>query len=581
MGWLLESLPVLSPVEAMEVQSWDALLTIVILFAFAAALGAVFERFRQSAIVGYLLAGALVGPGGLNWVSNPDTMAMLAELGVALLLFTIGLEFSLTRLRALGAFAGLGGTLQILFTAALFGGMAALAGLPVRTAVVIGFLAAPSSTACVLRILRDRAELDSVHGRAATGVLLLQDLALVPMVLFMTALAGGETDQITVLKEIGLAILLFGLLVAVFYGISAWLLPRILHTTALLRNRELLILVAAPLALGSAWAAHELNISPALGAFLAGLMLAGSPFAAQIRADVSALRILFVTLFFTSIGMLADLGWIGDNLGLVIVITVVLVVGKAVVVAPLARAFRFPWAHSVGAALCLAQVGEFSFVLGDIARRGNILADWSFHLVVSAALTTMLITPLLVALAPRVGQWIQAGANRRRRALAEGKGLSDTPLSSAAQTGEGTDAFHRGHVIVIGYGPTGREVVSALLAQGMGVSVVELNPTGVHQARRDGVLETLLGDATHEEILDHAGLRGARALVVTIPDHQTSRAIVRQAVATAPNVPVFARARYNKYASELAAAGAHVTVDEEHCVGRELGMRLVQEITGA
>jgi CPA2 family monovalent cation:H+ antiporter-2 len=536
----------------------------VILLGLAALMGVLAERLRQSAIVGYLLAGALAGPGGFALIGTGAGVEMLAELGVALLLFTIGLEFSLQRLKALGAFAGVGGTLQIVLTTALFSAGALAFGLPFVPALVIGLLAAPSSTACVLRMLRDRTEMDSVHGRAATGVLLLQDLALVPMVLLVTTL-GGEGTPAEVLGEVAKATVLFALLIAGFWVISVFVLPRLFQATAAIRNREILVLLAATIALGSAWAAHALHLSPALGAFMAGLLLAGSPFAAQLRADVSVLRTLFVTLFFASIGMLADFAWIGSNVVAVIVAVFAVIVGKALVIAPLGRLFRFSWGHGVAAALCLAQVGEFSFVLGEIARAGGILSEFFFNLLVSTALITMLLTPFLVASAPRVRDRLRGMSLRRAGSI--------TRPSLEQPAGEAV----RGHVVVIGYGPAGRQILNALRDRRIPISVVDLNPRGVTQALREGAHEAHVGDATHGDILEHAHLRDARALVVTIPDHSTAISIIRQATAYAPRVPIFTRSRYTKYSPDLAAAGARVTLDEEESIGRALANRLLEE----
>ncbi len=543
---------------------WGTLLILVILLGLAALLGVLAERLRQSAIVGYLLAGALAGPGGFGLIGSGAEVEVLAELGVALLLFTIGLEFSLQRLKALGAFAGFGGSLQIVLTTATFCAGALAFGMPVVPALVIGLLAAPSSTACVLRMLRDRAEMDSVHGRAATGVLLLQDLALVPMVLLVTTL-GGEGTPATVLVEVAHATVLFALLIAGFWIISAFLLPRLFHATAALRNREILILLAASIALGSAWAAHALHLSPALGAFMAGLLLAGSPFAAQLRADVSVLRTLFVTLFFASVGMLADFAWIGSNATAVAFAVLAVVIGKPLLIAPLGRLFRFSWGHAVATSLCLAQVGEFSLVLGEIAQDGEVLSDYHFNLLVSTVLITMLLTPFLVATAPRARDRLRGMSSPRT-------GLATVP-SPEELAGEAI----RGHLVVIGYGPAGRQILNVMRDRRIPVSVIDLNPRGVTQALRDGAHEAHVGDATHADILEHAHLRHARALVVTIPDHSTAISIIRQATAYAPRVPIFTRSRYTKYSPDLAAAGARVTLDEEESIGRALAARLLQE----
>ncbi len=541
---------------------WSTLLILIILLGLATLLGTVAERLRQSAIMGFLVAGALVGPGGLNWVSQPQAVDMLAELGVALLLFTIGMEFSLKRLRALGAFAVGGGTLQIILTAALFALVARGFGVETKAAVALGLMIAPSSTACVMRLLKDRAELDSLHGRNCIGVLLLQDLALVPLVVLMTALGSGRDDAhplFGVLLSAGL----FVFLVLLFYGVSNYLLARVFRATASVMNRELLILVAATIALGASWFAHRLGFSPALGAFVAGLMIAESPYAAQVRADIVPLRTLFVTLFFVSIGMLGDLRWCWANRVDVALMVGLILAGKVLVVAVLSVVFRHTWREAVATALALAQVGEFSFVLGRIGLDGGVLDEDLFRLLISSILATMLLTPLMVAAAPRAGQ----AAERLRLRL--------WPGLPPAQPAEKPARELSGHVVVVGYGPAGREVVKALRGHDVPELVIELNPKGVAAARADGA-RAEVGDATMGDILEHVHLASARALVITIPDHRAALSVIRQTIALAPDTPIITRARYNKYVPELTAAGSHVTVDEEQYIGLMLGIRVIE-----
>ncbi|MFH1417633.1 MAG: cation:proton antiporter, partial [Planctomycetota bacterium] len=272
---------------------WTALLDVLILLFAALALGALCERLGQSAILGYLLAGTLLGPNALDAMPNHRAVSAIAELGVALLLFTIGLEFSWRRLRNLGPIALAGGTLQVVLTGAVAAGICSVLGLGGPASVAVGAMIALSSTACVLRVLAGRAEIDSVHGRNALGILLLQDISLIPLVLIITAL-GGEGSMAQMGWEMGRAIGGAAVLIAVFYVLFNYFVPLVLSTEATARSRELTILLAIVTVVGAAWAAHRVGLSPALGAFVAGMLLAGSPFAIQIRADVASLRTLFV-----------------------------------------------------------------------------------------------------------------------------------------------------------------------------------------------------------------------------------------------------------------------------------------------
>ena len=317
----------------MEISGWSILADVLILLAGAAVAGALCERLRQSALVGYLAAGMLLGPNALDWISGGDQMELLAELGVALLLFSIGLEFSWRRLRTMGRGVLYAGVLQVGLTLAIAAVGAVVLGLAIKAAVLIGAIVALSSTAVVLRVLASRAELDSVHGRSTLGILLIQDASVVPLVLMAELLAGGGSAVGVLVqgaRTIGGAILLVGL----FYVLFNLAVPRLLGARAVSRNRELPILIATVTALGSTWAAHEVGVSPALGAFVAGMLLGGSSFAAQVRADSASLRTIMVTLFFSAVGMFAAPRWILEHLGAVVALTASIMVGKTVIIWP-------------------------------------------------------------------------------------------------------------------------------------------------------------------------------------------------------------------------------------------------------
>ncbi len=532
---------------------WDTLFDVVLLLGLGLSLGVVLERLKQSAILGYLLAGTLLGPGAFNVMRNQAAIGTVAELGVALLLFAIGLEFSWKRLRGLGSIALAGGSLQILVTMAACGGIAVSLGRGPREAITLGAMIALSSTACVLRMLLDRGELESNYGRASVGVLLLQDLAIVPLVLLVTTL-GTEGSAGDVAISVGRSVALGTTLFITFYLVSRFLLPKLMDAAALSRNRELPILLAATTCLAATWAAHGLGFSPALGAFVAGVLLAESPFATQIRADVDALRTLFVALFFSSVGMLANLTWASQHWLAVLGLTAAIVVGKALIVWPVAWLFLKSHRQALAAGICLAQVGEFSFVLAQIARGLDLFGDHTFRLFISATLATLLLTPFLVAAAPRVAEWIDERILRS---------------SSRAARAAPADGPHA-HVLVVGFGPAGREVMEALRKNQIVGTVIELNPQTVAEARRQG-LRAIVGDASMPAVLEHAALHSAAAAVVTIPNHRAAVQVVQLIRRLAPSLPIVARARQHAFGPELVAAGADVTVDEEHETGRLLG----------
>lgn len=535
---------------------WAVLFQLLALLAVALVIGMLFERFRQSAILGYLIAGMLLGPNGFAVVTRESGVPVIAELGVSLLLFAIGLEFSAKRLIRLGPIAGLGGSLQVVITLALGSLVALLLGLDWKGSLAIGASVALSSTACVLRLLTDRAELDSVHGRAALGILLLQDIAVVPLVLFTTMLAGGGAPG-DMLAGVGKAVaLIIGLIVG-FRLLAGYVLPPLMKQLSLSRDRELLVLLAVVLAIGSALAAHALNLSPALGAFIAGMMLAESPFATQIRADIGGLRILFITLFFASVGMLGDPGWILGHLPAVLGVTLLIIGGKAILITVVALLFKLPPRYAVATGVALAQVGEFGVVIAGIAQSGGILDDHAFRLLVSATLATLFATPLLLRCAHPAGRWLEKFRHREGN-VPPGEEVSDLV---------GGD---RDLVIIVGYGPSGQRVAAELQRlEHVSCLVVDLRPGNVDLARAAG-LPAALGDATNLEFLLHHGIQRAAVVVIAVPDHRTAVRLSGSIRTLNDEIAIIARGRYHALIDELSEAGATVPVDEEYLTGRRL-----------
>lgn len=548
---------------AAEPQVWAILFQILVLLGTALAFAIVFERLKQSAILGYLTAGALLGPGVLGVVEGGVGLPVIAELGVSLLLFAIGLEFSVSRLLKLGRIALVGGSVQVTVTLGLGMAVAVGAGYGTSTAIAVGAIVALSSTATVLRLLIDRAELDSVHGRSALGILLLQDVAVIPLVLLVTVL-GGATEgdgagAAHILVRLAKALGLLVALVGGFHLVLNRLLGQLMRRMNFSRDRELLVLLAATLALGSAAAAHAVDVSPALGAFIAGIMLAESPFAIQIRSDVSALRVLFVTLFFASVGMLADPAWVADNALAVISVVVVVLLGKAGIITIVALFLKRPLRHAIATGIVLSQVGEFGVVIAGIARANGLLDDHLFRLLVSATLAALFVTPFLTSVALKVGERV---ALLVRRAT-PGSG-ADVKFEDAGDAEHGAP-----DVIIVGFGPAGQEVARELLDHGSTALVLDLAPSNVDLARSMG-LRAAVADGASTETLIHHGIERARALVISLPDHLTVRQIVAAVRTLTPSIAIIVRARYHRLAHELTDSGATVVVDEERQTGRRL-----------
>lgn len=540
-------------------ESWHLLQDIVVLLSAALVLGIVFERVGQSAIVGCMVAGTLVGPGFFRLVTEEASIQGISEIGVALLLFTIGLENSWRRFRSLGSVAIGGGILQIIVTMGLVFAATLVAGFPANEAIILGAVVAMSSTATVIRSLEERSETDSEHGRAATGILILQDAAVVPLVLLTEFMGeGGSVEGIA--REAGIAAFKGALLVFILIAVGGFIMPRLVAAAALAKNRDLPVILAVTACLAAAWAAHDLGLSPALGAFAAGMILADSPLAVQMRADVAAIRIIFVSIFFAAIGMLADLEWmlVPMNLARTALLVAAILVGKALIIWLIVRLLRSSSRVGLAAGVCLAQIGEFSFVLAASGRENGVIDDDRFQLIITASLVTLMLTPTLVKHARGITRLVTRDA-------------PTVPTRADAARAERL-------VIVIGYGPAGREVIQSLKENGFHPRLIDHNPRTVGHARAAGI-DAITADAASQEVLHHCGIDHALGVAIAIPDVRAASMIVTLCRRLHSDIPVVVRCRYSIHVHELETAGAHVVVDEEDTVGRLLGWKVVRAAT--
>lgn len=532
---------------------WYFLFELVMLLGGAFLLGALAQRFKQSPILGYLLAGTIVGP----LLFNAEAVNQSAELGVSLLLFSIGLEFSFHRIKQLGRFAFGGGSIQVAATL----GCVSLFLMPWQTlpqALTIGAIVALSSTAVVMRVLVDRSEIDSVRGRSCLAILLLQDMAIVPLVIMISLFAPEAAQSgvgLHVLKVMasaaGLGIVLYVLL---YKGV-----PVLLASRKVFANRELTVLLALAIGLGASWAAHAMGISPALGAFVAGLMLGESPFASQIRADIGAVRTIMVTLFFASVGMLAKPVWFLFHLHWILTAAAAIFVIKTFLIFVIGRIFDLNNRQALATGISLAQVGEFSFVLAAAGRQGGVLGSDSYDLMISVIITLMFAAPYMVEKAFPITDRILA------------KVLGRPAAANLQRQSEKTEPSQE--VLLVGLGPAGQEVVRHLQERQLTPIVIDTNPQSRAKAYELGV-KIHLGDATHEEILLHAGFTQVCMAVVTVPDPMSTIQIVEHMRRLRPQLPIAARCRYHRHQAAVKNAGATIIVNEETRVGHELAHQI-------
>lgn len=533
-------------------KSWDMLLEIILLLLGCLLAGSLMAWLKQSPLVGYLMAGMVLGgPGSLGIVKGEEHIESIAELGVALLLFSLGLEFSWKRVVGFGRATLLSGAAQVIATLLLGAAACRLFGLTTATSLAIGAMICLSSTAAVLRVLIDRGEMDSQAGRNSLAILLVQDMAVVPLAIFIPLLSEGGDAAAIAARVFGIA-LAATVVIGGLYFLMNYVAVRALQSAAFGRNRELTVLLSVIVGLGATWAAHTANLSPALGAFVAGMFLGNSKFAVQIRADVASLRIVLLTLFFGAVGLIADPVWMLKNLPTVLSVAVIIMIGKATILLILLRLFGKSRGVSLSTGLCLCQVGEFAFVLGSEARTGNIVSESQYSLIVSAAIITLMVTPWLVSIAPRASALLN-----RRRGLSQNVDSQDAAEYPACE------------FLIIGFGPAGRGAVVHLEGVRDRVIVVDLSPAGIASAEGMG-FRAELGDASSGEVLEHLHLDHLRLVVITLPSRNDAIAVLHLIRTMAPQAIKIVRSRNQIHMAEFLNAGADIVVGDEEEVRKAL-----------
>jgi K+:H+ antiporter len=553
--------------------TWHWLLDILILLSTALVFGTLAEQLKQSAIIGYIFAGMLVGPGVMGLVSTRNEVDFIAELGVTLLLFSIGLEFSFRRLVRMGKVTLIGGSLQVLLTAAAGYFILHYLGLGWRVSLSLGMMIALSSTAVVVRILIDTNRIDSIFGRNAIGILLMQDIAILPFVIFTVALGGNNDLEATLwilARTAGLGLLMLG----GFYFVFNYLIPKLLKSGRLAKNRDFPILLAVVMALGSAWAFHSVGLSPSLGAFIAGLLLAESPLALQIRSDVAPLKTLMVTMFFAAIGMLVNPVWVFEHAVQVGTAAAAVIVFKPVIIFGIVRLLGFSSGIALATGFCLGQVGEFSFVLAKLAETGGIIDRQIFRMVVSVAVVTFVMTPYMIKIAPVMSIWAESQFGLRKLIWLIFPRTGSAVIESIDQACPEV----RAPILILGFGPAGQRVAEVLLPYFKEhLVILDSNPKNADWAESLG-LNFHPGNARSREVLEHLKIHCAKAVIITIPDPNEARHIIHLCRSLAPGILILIRSRYHIHKWELIMAGADIVIDEEDQVGERLAESMLEEL---
>jgi len=537
---------------------------ILIIFIFSIPVVLIAHRLKIPSIAGFLITGLIIGPHILRLIPSYEDIRILAEVGIALLLFSIGLEFSFDRLRGWARRVIGIGILQIVLTIALGFAAGIALGMTVVESTFLGCAAALSSTAIVMAILSQKRWFDAPAGRISTGILILQDLAVIPMMVFLkfisTPYEGG------ILDDIALALLKVAGLAVVLVAMSRWILRPLLHHISKPLSRELFVVVIVGLAIGAAFLTERIGLSFALGAFLAGLLISTTEFRFQALSEIAPFRYCFNGLFFVAVGMIVDPGFIVHNWPSVTTLVIFFILVKIFIVGGAIVGFGYPVSVAVIGGLMLAQVGEFSFLLVHFGWLSGAVDQGIYQLIISSAAITMIFAPLIVAIAPTLGKklafitWSFKSLRGRRQ-------------GTAPDEEEVLDE----HAIICGFGPLGMTIGKLLEGQGIKYVVLEINPGTVKRERLSG-RRIYLGDGASAALLHHSGIDRARLLAIAIPDYLNSVAIIKSAKRMNPDIFIVARSRYRDQCPSLYVAGADVVVCEELEAGIEMGRYVLFEL---
>ena len=498
-----------------------------------------FKKINLPSIVGFLIAGIIIGPYAFNLIKSVNQISVMAEIGVMLLMFTIGLEFSLSQLIRIKKFLLIAGGFQLLITVCLSTIIFYALGIEFKQAIFFSLLVSLSSTAIVLKILSDKNELEAPHGKISVGILIFQDIAIVPMFLLLPLLSGfGELSGSDIAIKIGIA---FGVLAGLLL-LAKFLMPSIVYHLASLRLREAFTIGVILLILGSAYITHSFGLSFALGAFIAGLILSESDYNHQVASDILPFRDSFNSIFFVSIGLLLNLQFVFNNLLLIFLLTIGTVLVKSIVISTIVLLMKYPLRVAVLSGLGLAQIGEFSFILALAGLNFNLIADDFYNSFLASTIFSMIITPLLIKLSPLIAGKISALDNNK---------LYESELEKL-----------EAHVIIAGFGLNGSNLARVLKETGIKYIVTELNPTTVKQEKAKGE-KIIYGDISSEEVLNAVMVEKANIIVYAISDPAITKMSLKLVKKLNPHIFALVRTRYVNEIDELKKLGADEVIPEE------------------
>lgn len=500
-----------------------------------------FKKLNLPGIVGFLIAGVIIGPYGFRLISEVERINIMAEIGVILLLFTIGLELSFGKLMKMKKLLLIAGGFQLSITISTAAFLLYIIGLSVVTSIFGGMLVSLSSTAIVLKILTDRGELEAPHGRLSLSILIFQDLAVVPLFIFLPIL-GGKTSA--TFSEIFIQMIFAFAAVGIILLLAKFLMPKLLYQLARLRIREAFTVGTILMLLGTAYLTHAAGLSFALGAFIAGIILSESEFSPQVVADIIPFKDVFNSIFFVSVGLLLNINYVLINPVIFMVTVICVILLKAVIIIIIVKAIKYPLRVAVLTAIALAQIGEFSFVLVQSGMKYELLTQDLYNAFIASSIFTMMLTPLFITIAPKIA-------------------IKSSTFESVKPVKQGTNnETLKDHVIIVGFGLNGKNLARVLKETGIKYIVIELNPDTVKTERAAGE-RIIYGDINKEEILHHAFISNAKTIVFAISDPESSRRGLQHAKRLNPNIYSIVRTRYTYETDGLMKLNADEVIPEE------------------
>jgi CPA2 family monovalent cation:H+ antiporter-2 len=543
----------------------DLLLDLTIIFAIAAVVLFATSRLRIPSVVGLLLAGLVAGPYGFALVKANEEVEVMAEIGILLLLFTIGMEFSLDKLLKSKRLILVGGGLQVAVTVALTAALAMLFGLGWREAIFIGLLFSLSSTAIVLHLLQEKGRMDSMHGKAALAILIFQDIAIIPMMLMVPYLAGaggsGWSGVLDLLKGIAL--------VALIILFARKVIPYILRLIVHSRNPQLFLLSILVICFATAFVTYELGLKLALGAFLAGLIISESEFSYDALKHVLPLKEIFTSIFFISIGMLLNTGFVFLNFWVVVLLTAAVLMLKIVIVTSIGLALRLSLRNALIVGLSICQVGEFAFVLSKTGNDVSLLSAGQYQVFLAVSIISMAVSPFIIVAAPRLAtritihRWVRPVLRQ----------LNIEPVGIRLHGSSAKD-----HLAIIGYGAGGRTLAEMARENGIPYTVVELKDKIVSQLQQEGE-PAFGGTAADPEVLRNAAVGQARTIVICVHDPTATEAITKVTRRMNPNAHIIVRSQFTDEFDTLRRLGADEIVDERQEAAKQISDRTLLQFS--